>query len=181
MINIKLNQNFLIIFTLIVTAAGLRFLPHAPNFVPIGALALFGGATLKKHWAYILPIAAMIISDLLIGFYTLPIMAAVYISFIIMVFLGSLARQNHRIGRLAILTLSGSIIFFLVTNFAVWAFTPMYVHNLSGLVSCYIAALPFFRNTALSDLFYVGILFGSYELIQCSRHSYAIRKSASHL
>ena len=178
--NLKINLSFLLIISLIIIAAGLRFIPHAPNFVPIGALALFSGATLKKHWSYILPISAMLFSDLIIGFYTLPIMAAVYISFIIMVFLGSLARKNRQIGRLAILTLTGSITFFLATNFAVWAFTPMYTQDLSGLINCYTAALPFFRNTILSDLFYVGALFGSYEIFKYSWHSYVMRKFVSH-
>lgn len=163
--NFKINLNFILIICLIIIAVGLRFLPHAPNFAPIGALALFGGAYLKKHWSYTLPIAAMIISDSLIGFYTPLVMAAVYISFIISVFLGSLARNRKNIGKIIFLTLSGSVIFFLVTNFAVWALTPMYDKTIAGLTDCYLAALPFFRNTILSDLFYAGILFGGYEII----------------
>jgi len=150
---------------LIAVAAGLRLLPHAPNFAPVGALALFGGAYLKKQWSYIVPIVAMLVSDLFLGFYTPQIMAAVYISFILIVFLGSLARNNKNISRLAILTLSGSLAFFVITNFTVWAFTPMYAHTLNGLVSCFVAALPFFRNTILGDLFYVGVFFGCFETI----------------
>lgn len=165
-LKILLNPNLLLVLVLIIIAIGLRFLPHAPNFVPIGAIALFGGAYLKKQWSYILPIAAMVISDSLIGFYTPQIMASVYISFILIVFFGSLARNNKNIGRLVILSLSGSVAFFLITNFAVWAFTPMYQQTIAGLVNCYVAALPFFRNTILSDFFYVGVLFGSFEIIK---------------
>lgn len=165
------NQLLLIIITLIIIAAGLRLLPHAPNFSPIGALALFSGATLKKHWSYILPIGAMLASDLLIGLYNFQIMAAVYTSFILIVFLGSLARQQKSAAKIIGLTLAGSIAFFLITNFAVWALTPMYSQTVSGLASCFIAALPFFKNTLLGDLFYVSILFGSFETI-----SFLLRK-----
>lgn len=164
--NIKLNSNLILIAGLILLAVGLRLIPHAPNFAPVGALALFGGAYLKKQWSYIIPIMAMFFSDLFLGFYTPQIMASVYISFILIVFLGSLARQNKNIRRLAILTLSGSIAFFIITNFAVWAFTPMYARDLPGLINCYIAALPFFRNTILGDLFYTAVLFGAYEIIK---------------
>lgn len=166
MTSTKNNYYLILAIILIVVAAGLRLIPHAPNFAPIGALALFGGAYLKKQWSYILPIMAMLVSDLFLGFYTPQIMAAVYISFILIVFLGSLARNNKNIRRLAILSLSGSIAFFIITNFTVWAFTPMYQQTLAGLINCYVAALPFFRNTILGDLFYVGVFFGSFEIIK---------------
>lgn len=161
----KNNHYLFLAIILIAVAAGLRLAPHAPNFAPVGALALFGGAYLKKQWSYIIPIMAMLVSDLFLGFYTPQIMAAVYISFILIVFLGSLARNNKNIGRIAILTLSGSIAFFVITNFTVWAFTPMYQQTITGLINCYIAALPFFRNTVLGDLFYTGVLFSSFEAI----------------
>jgi len=162
----KNNHYLILAIILIAVAAGLRLLPHAPNFAPVGALALFGGAYLKKQWSYIVPIVAMLVSDLFLGFYTPQIMAAVYISFILIVFFGSLARNNKNIGRLAVLTLSGSIAFFVITNFTVWAFTPMYAHTASGLVSCFVAALPFFRNTIFGDIFYVVAFFGSFEAIK---------------
>lgn len=165
------KSQLLLIITLIAIAAGLRLLPHAPNFAPIGALALFGGAYLKKHWSYVLPIGAMIASDLLIGLYNFKIMAAVYLSFILIVFLGTLARQQKSAAKIIGLTLTGSIVFFFITNFAVWALTPMYPQTISGLASCFIAALPFFKNTLLGDLFYVGIFFGSFEII-----SFLVRK-----
>ncbi len=141
-----------------------RFLPHPPNFVPIAALALFGACFLPRKWSLILPLSAMLVSDLFIGFYTLPIMLAVYGSFLLIGLLGWLLKKHQQwyfIGSSAILS---ALIFFFVTNLAVWAFTPLYVKTLSGLLQCFTMALPFFKNTLLGNLFYTASLFGLYQL-----------------
>lgn len=153
-------------YFLIIAAAILRLLPHAPNFAPITALALFGGVYLRdKRLAIVLPLAAMLVSDIFIGFYEFSIMASVYLSFAISGLLGLWLKRRKDVGNTAAVTLTASVQFFLITNFAVWAFGTMYPHNMAGLLQSYVNALPFFRNTLLGDFFYVGILFGLYEFV----------------
>jgi len=143
-----------------------KFLPHIPNFAPIAALALFGGTYLNKRYALIIPIVAMLIADYFIGFYNPYIMASVYGSFILIGFIGIWLRDHKTLPNIVGGSLTGSIIFFLVTNFAVWAVPQsFYPHTIQGLIDCYIMALPFFRNTIAGDLFYVTIFFGAYELV----------------
>lgn len=157
---------FLIALFLILIGVGLRLLPHPPNFAPIAAIALFGGLYFSRKIALILPIAAMVISDISIGDYEPKLMAFVYGSFLLCVVLGFWLKKHKKwytVGGSAILC---SVLFFLITNFAVWAFTPWYAKTISGLIQCYLMALPFFRNTLLGDLFYVTIFFGVYEIVE---------------
>ena len=150
-------------FSLIILAVISRLLPHPPNFVPITALALFGGVYLDKKHTFIVPLAAMLISDYLIGFYAG--MMWIYASLIAIGFLGLWLRRNHNLSCTFFATLSGSILFYVITNLGVWFSSPgMYPHNFTGLIECYIAAIPFFRNTLLGDVFYVGVMFGVFEL-----------------
>lgn len=153
------------VYLLILTAVVLRLVPHVPNFAPVAALALFGGAYLKKKWAIILPILAMLISDYFIGFYSWKVMLSVYLSFVLVGLIGLLVRRHKTLLTVIGGTLAGSVLFYLITNFAVWAFGAMYPHNFGGLIASYVAAIPFFRGTLLGDFFYVGLLFGSYELV----------------
>jgi len=146
----------------------LHQIPHLANFTPVAAIALFSGFYLNRKYSLFVALGAMLISDLIIGFYNPVVMASVYGSFILIGTLGIWLKKHHTIGNLVITTLFGSIIFFLITNFAVWAFPGsfvMYPKTWQGLIDCYIMGLPFFRNTALGDLFYVGALFGAYELV----------------
>ena len=164
------NTNTLIIATLLIILGFVaRLLPHPANFAPIAAIAIFGGLYLPKRWAIILPVMAMFVSDIFIGFYTWQIMAAVYGSFAIVGLIGLLVRKNKKAATVIGGTILGSILFFLITNFAVWAFGSMYTHSLAGLTQCYAMAIPFFKNTLLGDLFYTGVLVGSFELIAYSR------------
>lgn len=162
-------NKFLFLFLLLaigVAVAG-RFLPHLPNFTPIGALALFVGVYLagKSKWALMLPLGVMFLSDLFIGFYDFKLMAVVYGSFLFYVFSGFLVRNTKNVGIIALATLAGSFLFYLTTNFAVWAFSSWYPHTISGLFFSYTLALPFFKYTLLGDLFFTGIFFGAYELV----------------
>ncbi len=155
------------IIPLILIALGTvaRLLPHPANVAPIGAIALFGGLFLPKRASLIVPLLALLASDLLIGLYDWRIMIAVYLGFAISVLLGRYARARYSLRSVLGATLLGSVIFYLLTNFAVWAFGTMYPHTVSGLLESYTMALPFFRNSLLGDLFYVGLLVGSYELV----------------
>jgi len=142
----------------------LRLLPHPPNFVPIAALALFGGAYLNKKYFWMVPLLAMWISDYFIGAYEPKLMIAVYGSFGIISLIGLFLRKRKNPG----IVLSGSVIssflFFLITNAAVWAFTPWYPKDFSGLLLSYTLAVPFLKNTILGDLFYTSLFFGVWEV-----------------
>lgn len=157
---------FLVVLFLIFIGAILRLLPHPPNFAPIAAIALFGGVYLSKKMAFILPILAMVISDYFLGFYQFSLMAFVYLSFLICVILGFWLKNHKKWYTIFGTSLSGSILFFLLTNFAVWVFTGWYSKNFSGLVQCYLMAIPFLKNTIFGDLFYVTLFFGIYEVME---------------
>lgn len=161
--------NLIIPALLILLGLTARLLPHPPNFAPIGAIAIFGGIYLPKRWAILAPLAAMFVSDIFIGFYAWQIMASVYLSFALTGVIGLIVKQKKTLARVVGGTLLGSILFFLITNIAVWAFGAMYPQNLAGLMESYTMAIPFFRNSLLGDLFYVGILVGSAEVLLLTR------------
>ncbi|MGH7774412.1 MAG: DUF6580 family putative transport protein [Candidatus Binatia bacterium] len=150
---------------MIFAAAALRLLPHPPNFEPIAALALFGGAHVEdKRWVFLLPLAAMFLSDIVIGFHAL--MPVVYGIFMLIVYMGFVLRHRRTLLPVAGAALAASALFFIVTNFAVWAFQSMYPKTFEGLLSCYVAAIPFFGNTVAGNLFYTAVLFGAFALAE---------------
>jgi hypothetical protein len=151
-----------------------RLIPHAPNFTPVAALALFGGYSLSKKQAFILPIAVMLLSDLFIGFDSLQMRVFVYGSFLLTVLIGRLLKKNSNFKNIVLASFASSILFFVVTNFAVWVFTPLYLKTFDGLINCFIMAIPFFRNTLLGDLFYTGVIFGSYRLANAWYYKYRL-------
>ncbi|MCX6764132.1 MAG: hypothetical protein NTU58_00255 [Candidatus Nealsonbacteria bacterium] len=157
-----------IIFVVILIAIGitLRLLPHLPNFTPIIAIALFGGVYLKRKAAVVIPLLTMAVSDMFIGRYELSLMISVYGTFFICVLLGFWLKNNKKWYTILGCTLLGSVLFFTITNFAVWIFTPWYAKTVFGLIQCYLMALPFFRNALLGDLFYVITFFGAYEIVE---------------
>lgn len=160
-----LRPHFLAVIGIIALAAIFRFLPTPPNFAPVAAMAMFGGAYFAdKRLAFLIPLVAMLLSDLFIGFHGL--MWAVYLCFIAMVGIGIWIASRKSTGTIIAGALTGSILFFLVTNFAVWAtgagvFYPM---SLEGLMMSYTAAIPFFHNTLIGDLVFTGVFFGGFEL-----------------
>lgn len=151
-------------FLLITLAALSRLMPHPPNFTPVAAIALFGGAYLDKRFALIVPLAAMLVSDWFLGFHSL--MPFVYGSLLAIGLIGIWLKAHKTLGWTLAATLSASVLFFVVTNFAVWLMpNSMYPKTTEGLIACYVAAIPFFRNSLMGDLFYVALLFGVYELV----------------
>ncbi|OHA67032.1 MAG: hypothetical protein A3C82_01080 [Candidatus Wildermuthbacteria bacterium RIFCSPHIGHO2_02_FULL_47_12] len=158
---------FLLGFTFIAlaTTVAVRLLPHIPNFTPLGAFALFVGVFVaRKHWwGLLLPLLAMFLSDLFIGFYDLKLMAVVYGSFLAYTAMGMLVAKRRSIATVFLGSIGGAILFYLTTNFAVWAFSSWYPHTIQGLMLSYTFALPFFKYTILGDLFFTSILFGVYE------------------
>ncbi|MCA9177527.1 MAG: hypothetical protein KDB14_23740 [Planctomycetales bacterium] len=155
---------------IIFVGAAFRFLPHAWNFTPIGAIALFAGATLAPWYLAVLtPLAAMAISDSLLGFNEWT--PVVYACMLLYVGLGRLIRHTTRPEQILGASVLGSVLFFLITNFVCWY--AYYPPTIDGLRSCYVAAVPFFRNTLLSDLFFSATLFGAMHLIQRQIPAYA--------
>ncbi|PIV43216.1 MAG: hypothetical protein COX92_00565 [Candidatus Nealsonbacteria bacterium CG_4_10_14_0_2_um_filter_40_15] len=157
-----LEVSIAIVFVLI--GASLRLIPHAPNFAPIGAIALFGGVYLSRKLALVIPLAAMVISDVFIGYYEVALMAFVYGSFLLCVVLGFWLKRHKKWQTILGSSVLSALIFFFLTNFAVWAFTPWYAKTFSGLIQSYLMALPFFRNTLLGNLFYATVFFGAFEI-----------------
>jgi hypothetical protein len=154
--------NSAIAVSLIVMAVTLRVLPHPANFAPVAAVAIFGGAILPRRLAIWTPVAAMMASDLIIGLHNLILVTWGCYALIALASSRWLKRPGFKKG--LGLTMASSLFFFFATNFAVWIWGGMYEHTLSGLSQCFSMALPFFRNTALSDLIYTGALFGAYYL-----------------
>ena len=155
-----MNKNRFIVLTgMVLTATAARLIPHPPNFSPIAALALFGGASFaSKRGAFLVPLVALFLSDLVLGFYTIT--PVIYGSFALITCLGFWLRQRQNIRRLAAASVAGAVLFFIVTNLGVWIFDSFYPKSITGLVECYVAGIPFFGNTLISDLLYSALLFG---------------------
>jgi hypothetical protein len=178
--NSVFTPSFWFVVSAVTIASATRFVPHPPNFTAVGAMALFGGACfINKKTAFIIPLAAMLLSDSVIeliygdGFYTA--MWSVYLSFCITVLIGIYIQKKVKFSSVIAASVVSSAIFFALTNFASWAGSTVYPQNFSGLISCYAAAVPFHNNditssfalnTFAGDLFFNGILFGAYYFAQ---------------
>lgn len=169
---IELTPKLYIVIVMIFTGAMMRLIPHWPNFTPIAAIALFGGTFMKrKDLAFLIPVAAMLVSDLIIGFH--PTMLPVYLSFMAIVALGLVLQRRLTAANTLSASLAASVLFYLVTNFASWTSRLMpYPMNASGLMQSYIAGLPFLFNGVLGDLFYTSVLFGAAYLVQSRQAVY---------
>jgi len=159
----------------ILLAVILRLIPHIPNVAPIAAMALFGGVYLNKWYALLVPLVAMFLSDIFLGFHAS--MPMVYGSFLITGFLGLWLKNHKSLPIIALTSVTSSLIFFLLTNFNFWYVTPLYPKTFSGMIEAYVMAVPFFRNTIIGDLLYTGVLFGSYELVQQAMRKMALAKA----
>jgi hypothetical protein len=179
----------ILIFTLIILAAALRLAPHPWNFTPVGAIALFSGATVRdRRLAFLFPILVMLATDAIAGFNKLS--PLVYASFLLSVLIGravvgapfsasqrakresalqqdlALNVKTRPVLRIVGATLLGSLQFFLITNFGVWAFLNNYPRTGAGLVACYLAGVPFFWNTLAGDATYTALLFCAFAMAE---------------
>jgi hypothetical protein len=161
---------------LVILIVAARLLPHAANFTPVAAVGLFAGVYFRKSWAPLLPLAGLLFSDLFIGGYGVRGMVVVYGSFALTFLIGRVmargglfagkGRFGTKSTRILGGSLAGAALFFLITN-NVFLYTPaLYSHDLTGMVASYVAGLPFLRWQVLGDLFYSGVLFGTYELVK---------------
>ncbi len=160
----KLTKNdstgLIIALTLIAFAVVSRVLPHPANFAPIAAVAIFGGALLPRKLALTLPLVAMILSDMYLGLH--PLIMFTWGSFVLIALLSSFRFKSISVLSVVGGSLGASVLFYVVTNFGVWIEGRLYAPTFSGLINCYVNALPFFRNTLLGDMVYSGMLFGVY-------------------
>lgn len=166
------RRTSLLLAGIMIAAMAARLLPHPPNFTPIEAVALFGGAyAADRRLALLLPLLALALSDLVLGFavygYGLVYggMAFVYASVALIALLGrGWLHQRATIPRVAGGAVVASVLFFVVTNFGAWLTSGLYPHNASGLLACYLAGLPFFHYTLAGALAYTAVLFGGLAL-----------------
>lgn len=161
------SPRFLVLLILVIFAALTRalplFIPHIWNFTAVGALAIFSGAQFDdKRIAFILPLAAMAISDLFLGN---GFSMLVYLAFTVIVFCGFLIRNRISISNVVLSSVGGAVAFYLITNFAFFYSPALYPHNLQGVLASYIAALPFLNNMVVGNIVFSGVLFGSFYLL----------------
>lgn len=141
----------------IILLAMFRLVPHPPNVTPIAAMALFSGAVFgNRVLAYLVPLAAMWLSDLVLGLHTTILY--VYAGVAITVLIGS-TLQNITIFKVGTVAVLASIVFYLLTNFGAWLHHDMYPQNATGLLQAYVAGLPFLRNALLANLVFAYLVF----------------------
>lgn len=176
----KFLLRFSILTALIVICAFSRIILPIPNFSPLGAIGLFGAAYFTKKWqAFSIPIIATWLSDLLLNnliygeyfsefvwFY--PGFYWQYGSYMLITLVGVIIFRKINLQRIIGGAFASTIIFYLISNFGVWASGLMYPLTANGLITCYIAGIPYINGTLLGDLFYSGIMFGGFALLQNS-------------
>lgn len=172
----SLRSDLMLVALLVGLGVVARLMPHEWNFTPIAAGALFAGTVLNRRpLAFLVPAAALLISDLVIGFDTAPMTFIIYGLFLLPACIAFLPGRARAPFMFVPAIVAYSLTFFAVTNFAVWALDSMYPHTLAGLAACYAAALPFLPQTVIGDLFWAAVLFGGYALVQMAprlaRHS----------
>jgi hypothetical protein len=154
------------LISIVATLAMYRILPHPVNFTPVMAVALFAGARFDdRRIAFLTPLLAMLLSDLVIGFH--ETMLFVYAGMALAVVFGLLIRRGRGFVPVAAATVAGSIGFFVVSNFGAWLYSPgLYSRDWAGLGAAYAAAIPFYQNSLLSDVVFSALLFGGWALAE---------------
>jgi len=169
------KKGVVIILVLALFGVLYRFIDYPPNFTPVAAIALFAGYYFRTFWIAALPVLILFFSDIFLGGYQWQVMASVYASFAAIVLIGRGITRKHYAAKMVLGSLAGSVLFFLVTNLAVWYFGGLYEHTTAGLGKCFYMAVPFFRNTLMGDLFFTGLVFSAYELYEVYTNKYALK------
>jgi hypothetical protein len=179
----KLSIHYVFAIGLIFIAAISRLFPILPNFQPVTALALFAGAIFfaDRKFGILIPVSAMIFSDILLHFFSQSLigyyvgfhesMIAVYLSLALISLYGMKFTRKNKLSSVFLGSISGALIFFIITNFSSWLLSPdinnlPYSKDFVGFIRCYTEALPFFRNTLLSSIIYSFVIFGAYKLAE---------------
>lgn len=151
-----------LIYALLLVGMIARLVPHPWNASPVIAIALFGGALLPKRWSIVLPVLVLAATDLILLWHaTVPF---TWGATALIALLGWSLRARASAWRIALASVSGSVLFFVITNFGVWTMQTLYPKTVDGLWQCYIAGLPFFRTSVIGDLLFSAVFFGGYAL-----------------
>ena len=173
---VKKENNFYFVIGLILLASFSRIIPHYPNFTPIIAISLFGGKYFEnRNIAFFLPVFILWISDLIINNFILDYYKTFtffysgfywqYFSILLISFIGRNYIKEISVFRLLGISISSSLVFFIISNFGVFISSSIYSKDLNGLLICYIAGIPFFYGTLLSSIIYTFSLFGIYKFL----------------
>ena len=172
-----MKKNLLLIVLFIAIIFFGRIFPHPYNFTPLIAVTLLSSYSLSnKFLAISIPLVGFWLSDLFINNYIYAgffadfivfntVMIWTYGAIILVALMGSSFLNKISMGKVVLANLSGSTIFYLISNFGIWAFSPMYAKTLAGVVQCYSLALPFYGTSLMGDLVYSALLFGAYQLV----------------
>lgn len=153
------KYHLVLLFALVIV---LRLLPHAPNMAPLTAFAIIIGMYFHAKWGLFLPLLASLVTDIFLGFHST--MLWVYGSYVLIYWL-SQKTSSQQLPKIFSTVLAASVLFFVITNFGVWASGEMYDYTLSGLMACYTLALPFFRNALMGDIFYTSLFVGLIKIL----------------
>ena len=164
MFPVNFKNKFFIASGLILFAIVGRLVPHLWNMTPVAAVAILAGSKLGLRWGMAVAFFGIFLSDLFLGFYTPMVLLSVYTCLILSGMAGYFIKKSGKILPIVSTSIFSTSFFFLVTNFAVWRWSGMYLGNLSGLWASYIAGLPFFANQIIGDLFFTVALFTVWEL-----------------
>lgn len=159
-----MKKNLLSLALFILIGVLSRVIPHPWNFTGITAMALFAGLLAKENkFLFLAPLISLFISDLILGFHNTMIYTYLGFAVIGLISIQSYSKNisdvlkmgwNKQIFSILGLSVSGSIIFFIISNFGVWFSTGLYEKSVMGLAQCYIAGLPFLQNQLAGDAFY---------------------------
>ena len=152
-------MNILLIIILTLFAIFSRLIPHPPNFTPLLAIALYSGISFKNKTLFVIPLTAMIVSDVFLGYHSSILW--VYLSLLIIFYIGYISFKKYSFSNLILLSIASSLMFFTFTNFGVWIIG--YPKTFEGILACYIAAIPFFHNTLFSTILFSSIFHFSYK------------------
>ncbi len=155
-----MQVNKLVLGIILVLVCCLRFLPHPPNMTPVIAVSILAVTWFKRPvLQFGFPLLIMVLTDAVLGFHSL--VPVVYMAIICAGLTGLILKKSFSFVNVLGSSLLASIIFFVITNFGVWLLSSMYPKTVLGLISCYVAAIPFFHNTVIGT---VGVLMGVYGL-----------------
>jgi hypothetical protein len=166
---IRQEKEQLMSYLVVLLAALTRFIPHMPNFSPVFGGLLFGGAHLKRRDAIWYPLALLAASDVVLTavVYRMRMgwgQSITWLGFALVALIGYWLRKRETVARIGIASLAGPTAFFIISNFGVWLGGRMYPATGDGLIACYVAALPFYRNSLLASVAYTALLFGAHEV-----------------
>lgn len=159
------KKNIYLIITLSVLAVVSRLVWHVPNFSPLSSFLIFSAFLAPNKKMAALPLLALLVSDMIIGFYHWSVMLAVYLATALNIFIGSALKKNPRSLNVISASMLSAISFFLITNLAVWLTSDWYTKDFTGLMYCFTLAIPFFKSTLASNILYSSLLFSVYALV----------------